>query len=151
VNLRRRALASLAGAAALTACALPDQRMFGAPPYRPPVPPTVAAKPAPPPWPGPPPLATIRFDNPAADYLAPLRQAVSAAEARKPDVVFAVVGVAPGSGTPAAQAAAAAAAADAARTVMQAIERMGVPSERLLLASRTDPTVKQQQVEVYVR
>jgi len=147
----RRALAVLAGAAALAGCALPDQRTFGAAPYLPPVPPKPALAPPPPPWPGPPPLAIIRFANPAADYSGPLGAAVRAAEARKPDVEFLVLGVAPAAGTPAAQAAAAAAAGNAARTVMQAIERMGVPSDRLLLAARTDPAVTEQEVEVYVR
>jgi hypothetical protein len=144
-------VATMAGAALLAGCALPDQRTFGGAPYLPPVPPKPPAKPKPPPWPGPPPLATIRFDNPSADYLDPLRKAIAAAEAVKPDAQFAVVGVAPATGEPAAQEAAAAAAADAARTVMQAIERMGVPSERLLLATRTDPSTDEQLVEVYVR
>ncbi len=145
------ALGALAGTAWLGGCALPDQRTFGAAAYRPPVPPKPPAAPKPPPWPGPPPLATIRFDSLSADYVDPLRKAIRAAEQVKPDVVFAVVGVAPATGAPASQAAAAAAAADAARSVMQAIERMGVPPERLLLAARTDPTTDHQLVEVYVR
>ena len=65
-----------------------------------------------------------------------------------PDVVFAVVGVAPATGAPASQAAA---AADAARSVMQAIEWMAEPPERLLLAAETEPTADHQLVEVYVR
>jgi hypothetical protein len=143
--------AAFAGAAALAGCALPDQRTFGAARYLPPKPPKPPAAPPPPPWPGPPPLATIRFDNPSADYVDPLRKAIAAAEAVKPDAQFAVVGVAPATGDPDAQAAAAAAAVDAAQAVMQAIERMGVPSERLLLATRTDPSTDEQLVEVYVR
>ncbi len=146
-----RAFAGFAGVSLLTRCALPDQRTFGAPRYLPPVPPPPVAAPPPPPWPGPPPLATIRFDNPSANYVDPLRRAIMAAEARKPDAVFAVVGVAPANGPPASQEAAALAAADSARTVMRAIERMGVPTERLLLATRTDPTAHEQFVEVYVR
>ncbi len=151
--VRRRLLAALAGAAAasLAGCALPDQRTFGAAPYLPPKAPPPPATPPPPPWPGPAPLAIIKFANPSADYAGPLGDAVKAAEASKPDVVFVVVGVAPATGTPAAQRAAAASAATAARAVMQAIARMGVPTERLLLAARTDPTVNTQQVEVYVR
>lgn len=146
------ALISLASLLVLGGCALPDQRTFGAARYLPPpVPKVAAAKPAPLPWPGPPPLVTIHFADLSADYAAPLQQAVHAAEVRKPGVVFTVVGVAPAAGAPAAQAQAAASAADAARTVMQAIEDIGVPSGRILLATRTDPTVKQQQVEVYVR
>ncbi len=144
-------VAALMGAVLLDACALPDQRTFGAAAYRPPVPPKPPAKPPLPPWPGPPPLAIIRFDNPHADYVTPLRKAIMAAEAVKPDAEFAVVGVAPATGSPDAQQAAAQAAADAAQAVMQAIERMGVPFERLLLATRTDPTTDEQLVEVYVR
>ncbi len=93
----------------------------------------------------------MRFANHTSDYVEPLRAAVHAAEARKPDVVFIVVGVGPGGGAVAAQATAAASAAQAARTVMRTIERMGVPSGRILLASRTDPTVAAQEVEVFVR
>lgn len=154
---RRRALsalahgAALAGAAALAACALPDQRTFGTAAYRPPIPPAPPVKPPPPPWPGPSPLVVIRFADLSADYAGPLGEAVRAAEARKPDVVFLVVGVAPAAGSPAAQRAAAAAAANAAITVMQAIAGMGVPTERLLLGARTDPRVKDEQVEIYVR
>lgn len=152
MRLRPPALIGLASALVLGGCALPDQRTFGAPRYLPPAVPKVAAvKPAPVPWPGPPPLVTIHFADLTAQYAAPLQQAVHAAEVRKPGVVFTVVGVAPAAGTPATQAAAAANAADAARTVMQTIEDIGVPSSRILLAIRTDPTVKQQQVEVYVR
>jgi len=146
-----RAFAGLVGASMLAGCALPDQRTFGAARYLPPLPPPPVAAPPPPPWPGPPPLATIRFDNPSADYVDPLRQVIMAAEARKPDAVFAVVGVAPANGPPASQAEAAAAAANAARTVMQAIAGMGIPTERLLLATRTDPSAHEQLVEVYVR
>ncbi|MGH7160683.1 MAG: hypothetical protein ACREFS_11465 [Acetobacteraceae bacterium] len=154
---RRRALralvhgAALAGAAALGACALPDQRTFGTAAYRPPVPPPAPAKPPPPPWPGPSPLVVIRFANLSADYAGPLGDAVRAAEERKPDVAFLVVGVAPAAGSPAAQMTAAADAAKAAVTVTQAIARMGVPTERLLLGARTDPTVQAEQVEIYVR
>ncbi|MGH7050220.1 MAG: hypothetical protein ACREE5_06210, partial [Acetobacteraceae bacterium] len=119
--------------------------------YRPPVPPPTPAKPPPPPWPGPSPLVVIRFANLSADYAGPLGDAVRAAEERKPDVVFLVVGVAPAAGSPAAQATAAADAANAAVTVMQAIAGMGVPTERLLLGARTDPTVQGEQVEIYVR
>lgn len=146
-------LAALAGAAAaaLTGCALPDQRTFGAAPYLPPKAPPIPPAPPPPPWPGPAPLAIIRFANPSADYVGPLGDAVKAAEASKPDVVFIVVGVAPAAGTPAAQRAGAAGAATAAQAVLQAIARMGVPTDRLLLAARTDPTVTAQEVEVYVR
>ncbi|MDA8050697.1 MAG: hypothetical protein M0002_11940 [Rhodospirillales bacterium] len=150
-GVRRRALAALAVTAMLAGCQLPDQRTFGAAPDLPPAPPRPAAAKSPPAWPGPPPLATIQFANRSADYVGPLGAAVQAAEARKPDVVFMIVGVAPAGGSPAAQQAAAAGAAKAARAVMQAIERMGVPATRLLLAARTDPTVKAQQVEVYVR
>lgn len=156
--VRRRLLANWASvvgasavAASLAACALPDQRTFGAAAYLPPKAPPLPPTPPPPPWPGPAPLATIHFDNPSADYAGPLGKAVTAAVAAKPDVVFIVVGVAPSAGTPAAQQAAAADAATEAREVMQAIAGMGVPTERLLLAARTDPTITTQQVEVYVR
>lgn len=157
IAARRRALralahgAALAGAAALAGCALPDQRTFGAASYLPPVHPPPPAKPPPPPWPGPSPLVVIQFADLSADYAGPLEQAVRAAEARKPDVAFLVVGVAPAAGSPAAQRAAAAHAAKAAQTVMHAIAGMGVPTGRLLLAARTDPTVKAEQVEIYVR
>ncbi|MGH7122344.1 MAG: hypothetical protein ACREFP_25690 [Acetobacteraceae bacterium] len=151
--VRRHLLQALAGTAGawLAGCALPDQRTFGTAAYLPPLAPPTPARPPPPPWPGPAPLAIIRFDNLSADYAGPLGEAVKAAEARKPDVVFVVVGVAPASGTPAAQKAAAGSAATAAQEVMQSIARMGVPNDRLLLAARTDPTVKADQVEVYVR
>lgn len=138
--------------AGLASCALPDQRTFGAAAYAPPPVPKPAPIKAPrSPWPSAEPLATIRFANASADYAEPLGAAVRAAEARKPDVIFTVVGVAPGGGTVDAQARAAAHAAASAETVMRAIEGMGVPSSRILLASRTDPTVRAEQVEVFVR
>lgn len=141
--------AALAG---LSACTLPDQRTLGAAAYAPPPVPRSARLEAPrSPWPGAEPLATIRFASASADYAGPLGTAVRAAEARKPDVVFTVVGVAPGGGAVDAQARAAARAAASAETVMRAIEGMGVPSSRILLASRTDPTVHAEQVEVFVR
>jgi len=92
------------------------------------------------------PLVTIRLPARAADYRAPLAGAVRAAEARKPDVAFDVVAVAPG-----ATAADLRPATAAAAEVMRAIGAMGVPDARLALGAQSVPGSPGPEVRVYVR
>jgi hypothetical protein len=133
----------------LGGCHILDQRdlpqaLGGAPPVPP------APAPLPPPPAGPPPLVTIR---PAAgvDYLPPLREAVAAARARKPDVQFDVVAAVPAAGAPDAQIAAAHAGTAAAAEVARAIVGLGVPASQVRLSARTDTALTQAAIRIYVQ
>ncbi len=129
----------------LAGCKLIDQNTFWPPPKPPPPPP-----PAPPGPPAPPPLVVIRFDHPGVAYADALRQAVTAARARKPDVRFAVVAVAPAAPTLAQQATGLARATAEARQVAEAIAAQGVPSEQIALSARAEPGVRFDEVRVLV-
>ena len=132
-------------AAALAGCKLVDQNTFWPPPKPPPPPPP--ARPGPP---APPPLVVIRFDHPGIAYAGALRQAVAAARARKPDVRFGVVAVAPAAPTLAQQAAGLARASAEARQVAEAIAAQGVPAARIALSASAEPGVRSDEVRVFV-
>jgi hypothetical protein len=93
----------------------------------------------------------IRFDHPGVAYAGALRQAVTAARTRKPDVQFAVVAVAPAAPTLAQQAAGLTRASAEARQVAEAIAAQGVPSGQIALSARAEPGVRSDEVRVFVR
>ena len=131
--------------ALLCGCTLIDQRTFdpkaGLPPViqAPPGPPAIV------------PLLTIDFSKPNPDYAEALRQAVTAAVARKPDVAFEVATVVPNTGTPAEQVAAAEALTPDAREVAGDIAADGIPDEQIALTARAVPGVATRQVQVFVK
>lgn len=90
------------------------------------------------------PLVTIEYSVPEPDYLELLHAAVRAAQSRDAYVHFDVAAVVRST-------------ADAeqglrrAGNVMRAILRDGVPTDRVHLLLRTDPTLGADQVRVYVR
>lgn len=97
------------------------------------------------------PLIVIGFASATPDYADPLRQAVRAAEARKPGIVYDVVGIAPARDDAGAQADAVLLASDNASAVMRAIMADGVPPARIHLGARTETGLTAREVRVYVR
>lgn len=129
-------------AALLPGCTLIDQRTFDPQAG---VAPAVAARPAPPAVaPGPPALLTLAMPG---DHAAAIRQAVAAARARKPDVVFDVVAAVPADPAPTVEETAAGNAAAVARSITAA----GVPSGRVNLLARPEAGADPRTVKVYVR
>ena len=89
------------------------------------------------------PLAVIRFDRPDVAYEQALSAAVEQALDRRPDLVFEIVGVAPGDDI--------ARAADYADRVRSSLRRMGVPTARLRVATRFDRAAEVEEVRLYLR
>jgi hypothetical protein len=141
-------LAALAGGV-LPGCTLIDQNTFNPKASAVPVIPAapaaaVVAAPS-----GPPPLLTLRPGQPMQDAV---RQAVLAARRRKPDVVFDVVAMLPGSSSPEMGLDEQTASSSAeAGTVARAIAAQGVPPGRVRLFARPEAGLAGQEVRVYVR
>ncbi|MCB2108577.1 MAG: hypothetical protein KDE14_12800 [Rhodobacteraceae bacterium] len=90
------------------------------------------------------PLVVIRFDKADIAYEPALYQALSRALERRPDAVFDLVAVTPANGN-------SAAARRNADAVMRSMASMGLPAERVALASMNSPTASAPEVHVYVR
>ena len=97
------------------------------------------------------PIAVIKFDQPKADYQKTLFAALSDALKAKPQARFEVLGVAPTADTVAAMQAAQTAARKHASEVVQTMTSMGVPAARMVVASKTDPSVQAGEVRVFAR
>lgn len=144
----RRPLISCAALLLLTlaGCKLVDQTTFAPSPEETPrpaaPPPRIEART---------PLIVIGFADARPDYADPLRQIVRAAEARKPGIVYDVVGIAPARDEAGAQSDALVLASDNASAVMRAIIADGVPATRIHLGARTETGLKAREVRVYVR
>jgi len=136
--------------AVLPGCSLIDQNTFNpaarAVPVIPPAP-VVAAVPV---SPGPPPLLTLQPGQPAQDAV---RQAVAAAQRRKPGVVFDVVAMVPAGTAADSEAADSQAASSSAEAgiVARAITAQGVPPSRVRLFARPEAGLTAREVRVYVR
>jgi hypothetical protein len=130
----------------LAGCHLIDQRDFDKNAGMPPSPPKVAAAPAPKSAA----LVTIDFDRPDPPYAQELANAVQAAMARKPDVLFTVQTFVPVSGAPDAQAEQARQGAVTGREVAEAIVADGADQGQVELAVRADPGRQVKQVQVLV-
>ena len=144
-NATRRAALPLLLPTLLAGCKLIDQTTF-APTPKP-------APPPPPPPPGPPPvppLLDIRFDQPGLNYDAAVRQAVRAALARKRDVVFDVIAIAPTAPTLQAQLQGLNAAEDRLHSVAGVIARQGVAPAQISLSARTEAGVTAISVRVFI-
>jgi hypothetical protein len=132
----------------LSACQLVDQTTFD-PALRARI---HASKPATPATPvsfGQPALLTIRFDQ-SVDYEDALRQAVTEARRRKPDVRFIVVTVVPDTGSLDDQIAAVSKFGADARNVAAALQNDGVDQGQIGLGARTEPGLQGHEVRVYV-
>ena len=94
------------------------------------------------------PLVVIRFANPNVEYEAALYQAVSRALERRPDAMFDLVAVSPGSGN---QDLSTGTAQRNAERVLQSLSTMGLPSDRVQLSAMANPQARSAEVHVYVR
>ncbi|MBW4024844.1 MAG: hypothetical protein HIU92_17245 [Proteobacteria bacterium] len=97
------------------------------------------------------PLVTIAASAPPGAYRSALADAVQAARARKPDVVFDVLSAVPQTGTATHQITAAKGLTPDAAEVAQAIMADGVPADRITLGSVVVPHIPGDQLRVYVR
>jgi hypothetical protein len=138
-------LSCLCLVAALAACHLIDQRTFNPHAGDPPKPP--AAKP---PRPGPGAIVTIKYVG-EPNYAASLSQSVRRALALKPNVLFTVQTLVPQVDTPEAQAAALQDASATGREIAEAIISNGADEGQVEQAVRTDPSLHDKEVQVFVR
>jgi hypothetical protein len=90
------------------------------------------------------PLVVIRFDKADVAYEPALYQALSRALERRPDAVFDLVAVSPANGN-------SAVARRNADTVMRSMTGMGLPNDRVIMASMNSPSATSPEVHVYVR
>ncbi len=96
-------------------------------------------------------LIRVRFDQPDPALKDTLRQAVEAARARKPDVVFDVVALLPPGRSATADRDAALQAGRDGLAVLQALRELGVPAAALSLGARVEPGASGRVVLVFVR
>lgn len=96
-------------------------------------------------------LVVIRFDSANVAYEEALYGAVSTALERRPDARFELVAVTPLSGGPSDVAANAGNAKRNAERVMRSLIDMGLPADRVILASATSDTARTNEVQIYVR
>ncbi len=94
------------------------------------------------------PLVVIRFDRQDVQYEPALYQAVSRALERRPDAVFDLVAVSPGTGN---QNLSTGSARRNAESVLQSLATMGLPSDRVMLSAMASPTAQSSEVHIYVR
>ncbi len=90
------------------------------------------------------PLVVIRFDKADVAYEPALYQALSRALERRPDAVFDLVAVTPAGGN-------SSGARRNSESVMRSMTNMGLPSERVIMASMSNPSASAPEVHVYVR
>lgn len=97
------------------------------------------------------PLVIIRFDKPNLQYENALYGAVSQALDKRPNAVFDLVAVSPASGNSAQLALNANAARKNGDDVLRALTQMGVPMDRINLASSTSSSARHNEVHLYIR
>ncbi len=97
------------------------------------------------------PLVVIRFDRPNVDYEQALYQAVSQALARRPNVAFDLVAVAPNGGGAAQTALNSNMVRRDADQVLRSLISMGLSPDRVSLSSATSPAAQVNEVHLYVR
>ena len=96
-------------------------------------------------------LVVIRFDRPDVDYEQALYEAVTAALERRPEARFELVAVTPMRGSASEAAATAGEAKRNAERVMRSLVDMGLPADRVAMASATSETVRTNEVQIYAR
>lgn len=94
------------------------------------------------------PLVVIRFDRQDVAYEPALYQAVSRALERRPDAIFDLVAVSPGTGN---QNLSSGSARRNAEQVLGSLAGMGLPSDRVMLSAMASPTAQSSEVHIYVR
>lgn len=94
------------------------------------------------------PLVVIRFDRQDVAFEPALYQAVSRALERRPDAVFDLVAVSPGTGN---QSMSTGTARSNAERVLNSLAGMGLPSDRVMLSAMASPTAQSAEVHIYVR
>ncbi|WP_417519900.1 hypothetical protein [Minwuia sp.] len=97
------------------------------------------------------PLVVIRFDRPNVDYKQALYTAVSRALDQQPGARFDLVAVSPSQGSPADIALLRSQSRKRADEVLQTLTGMGLPADRVSLASTTNQGARTSEVHVYVR
>lgn len=97
------------------------------------------------------PLVVIRFDRPNVDYKQALYTAVSRALDQRPESRFDLVAVSPSEGSPADIALMRSQSRKRADEVLQTLTGMGLPADRVGLASTTSPGTRTSEVHIYVR
>lgn len=97
------------------------------------------------------PLVVIRFDRPDVPYQQALYSAVSRTLENRPDALFDLVAVAPGTGGAAATALSQSDSKRYANDVLRALTDMGLPASRVSLASTTNPAASSNEVHLYIR
>lgn len=97
------------------------------------------------------PLVVIRFDRPNVDYKQALYTAVSRALDQRPESRFDLVAVSPSEGSPADVALMRSQSRKRADEVLQTLTGMGLPADRIGLASTTNPGTRTSEVHIYVR
>ena len=136
-------LPMLSGVAiALAGCKMIDQTLFRPDPEPgqevAPPPAATAARPA-----NQAPVLSIRYDTPNPSYKNVLAQAVRAVEQRRPGAVYDVVAASTAPEAPQ--------AAKDAGAVMAAMKELGVPTNRLNLGARLEPSLAIREVLIYLR
>ncbi len=94
------------------------------------------------------PLVVIRFDRQDVAFEPALYQAVSRALERRPDAIFDLVAVSPGTGS---QSLTSGSARRNAERVLLSLSGMGLPSDRVMLSAMASPTAQSAEVHIYVR
>lgn len=97
------------------------------------------------------PLVVIRFDRPNVEYEQALYTAVSRALDQRPNAQFDLVAVSPSQGSPADIALMRSQSRKRADEVLQTLTGMGLPADRVALASTTNPGARTSEVHIYVR
>ncbi len=98
-----------------------------------------------------PPLVVIRFNQPHVYYDQSLYSAVAKALAVKPDVMFDVVSAAPSTGDSSTDKKWQAIAGHNTRAVINSMQQMGVPMERINVVGQSQPGLHYDETQVFVR
>ncbi len=100
---------------------------------------------------GPRPLVKIRFDRPDVNFEQPLYTAVNEALQRYPDAQFSIVALHPASGNAAEKAIESTRARRNAEKVIQTLQQMGLPSERVSVSYNESAEASSSEVHVLVQ
>jgi hypothetical protein len=93
-------------------------------------------------------LVVIRFDRQDVEFEPAVYQAVSRALERRPDAIFDLVAVSPGTGG---QSLSSGSARRNAEQVLQSLSGMGLPADRVMLSAMSSATAQSSEVHIYVR
>jgi hypothetical protein len=93
----------------------------------------------------------IRFDRPDVEYEQALYTAVSRTLDQRPEARFDLVAVSPSQGSPADIALLRSQSRKRADEVLRTLTDMGLPADRIALASTTNPGARTSEVHLYVR